>query len=194
MFKKNNVLAFILALISTSAVLGLGYVILTKINFSRTATKSDDLGKSNLPVSNGDNSNDTNSAISFSAPGIVPMGISVKINGSDEMGNVNKLLKRSFQKEFPGTTVDVDTDGNEAGIRLLLSGQVDLAAIARPLNEDELSQGLTAVTVEGKHWSEVDPSDTETLFYAYREPANFKVEAFLGHLFSDQGQEVIVDL
>ena len=193
MFKKNDTLPFILALISTLVVLGLGYGVWTKINSPNTASKNNNSDEDNLTVTAEDNPSKVTPAFSFSAPGIVPMGISVRINGSDEMTKVNQLLKRSFQREFPGTTVKVDADGNETGVRLLLSGQVDLAAIARPLNEDELSKGLAAVTVKGEYLEEADYSGTETMFYAYREPANIKVEAFLGHLFSAQGQEAIID-
>ena len=148
-FKKNETLAFILALVSTIVVLGLGYGALTKIKSSTTATGQDNSNEGNLSIASDNNSNTATSAVSFSAPGIVPMGISVRINGSSQMEQVNKLLKRSFQKEFPGTTVNVGADGSETGVRLLLSGQVDLAAIARPLNQEEKAKGLTAISVKG---------------------------------------------
>jgi len=191
-FKKNETLAFILALVSTMVVLSLGYGAWTKIKFSTTATSQGNSDEGNLSIASDNNSNTATPAVSFSAPGIVPMGISVKINGSSQMEQVNKLLKRSFQKEFPGTTVNVGADGSETGVRLLLSGQVDLAAIARPLNQEEKTKGLTAISVKNS-LREGDASGSETFSYAYRQPPNLKVEAFLGHLLSAQGQEAITN-
>ena len=192
MFKKSNVLPAILASASTLGVLVVGYGILTQVS-SISKNKDNRKAENNLAVSSDDNSNLVTSAVSFSAPGIVPMGVSIKINGTANMQSVNKLLKKSFQKEFPGTTVTVNADGNATGMRLLRSGQVDLAAISRPLKDSEIAQGLTAVTIDGKPIKESELSNTDNFFYAYREPANSKVEAFLGHLFSDSGQEVILN-
>ena len=184
MFNKDNTLPFVLAFVSTLTVLGLGYLIVAKT-------------KGNLPVASNSSFEKAIPIASFSAPGIVPIGISVKINGVRGMQPVNKLLKKSFQAEFPGTTVSVREDGSETGIRLLLSGQIDIAAIDRALSEGEQNRGLTAVTIDGKHFKELSlakSKDGEIFLYAYREPANFRVEAFLGHLFSTQGQEAIADL
>ncbi|MCC0175759.1 substrate-binding domain-containing protein [Waterburya agarophytonicola K14] len=193
MFKKSDTLPLILASGSTMGVLLLGYGVLTKLNFVKN-TQDNKIVEKNVSVSSPEeNSSVVTSAVSFSAPGIVPMGISVKINGATKMKQINKLLKRSFQREFPGTTVTVGTDGSETAIRLLVSGQVDLAALTRPLNEREQGQGLTAVRVSNRELTEENKSTTEDLFYAYREPANSKVEAFLGHLFSVQGQEAMLE-
>lgn len=187
MSNKNNILPFILALASTLVVLGLGYGMYRIVSLYILADKDSDAEpKIDTSVIDRDRSNETIPAISFSEPGIVPMGTSVRINGSKQMEEVNNLLKKSFQREFPGTNVNIDADGNETGMRLLLSGQIDLAAISRPLNKEEQAQGLTAVAIG-------ENNDSESLFYAYREPANIKVEAFLGYLFSVRGQEAIID-
>ena len=193
MLKKNDTLPFILALISTLVVLGLGYGIWKKINPSTTAQEDINPANGTQPISSNSSSSQAASNLSFSDPTIVPMGISVKINGSKQMRTINKLLKKSFQREFPGTTVDFNSDGSETGMRLLMSGQVDLAAISRPLNEEEKAQGLTAVTIPGEPTEQSKSANSEEMFYAYREPANMKVEAFLGHLFSTQGQQAIVE-
>lgn len=185
MFKKNDILPFILALVSTLAVLGLGYGALARINAANTS-KNNDLVENNQANSFNDDPNLATSAASFSAPGIVPMGTSVNINGATQMSQINQVLKKSFQKEFPGTSVTVNADGIEAGMKLLLLGQLDLAALDRPLTDEEKARGLTAVTIE----ADLD-SDSKTFFYAYRQPPNFKVEAFLGHTFSIQGQKAI---
>ena len=192
MFNRNNALPFVLALASTLAVLGLGAGILNLLSSTTASNNDNNLAREAKVSGNSSNSSiEAVAAISFSEPGIVPMGISVRINGSNQMVEVNKLLKKSFQQEFPGTTVNVDADGSETGMRLLRSGQIDLAAISRPLSDEERAEGLTAITLEGKSLEEVSAS--EPLLYVYREPANIKVEAFLGHLFSIKGQEVIID-
>ena len=192
MFNRNNALPFVLALASTLAVLGLGAGILNLLSSTTASNNDNNLAREAKVSGNSSNSSiEAVPAISFSEPGIVPMGISVRINGSNQMVEVNKLLKKSFQQEFPGTTVNVDADGSETGMRLLRSGQIDLAAISRPLSDEERAEGLTAITLEGKSLEEVSAS--EPLLYVYREPANIKVEAFLGHLFSIKGQEVIID-
>lgn len=193
---NKNTLPIVLALASTLVVLGLGYIVFNKIvSSSFIASKSNNAKrKIGMSIADRNISSKTISAISFSEPRIVPMGISVKINGSERMEKVNKLLQRSFQREFPGTTVNIDTDGNETGMRLLLSGQVDLAAISRPLSKEERAQGLTAVAMgDGNYSDEAERSDSESLFYAYQEPANIKVEAFLGYLLSARGQESIIN-
>jgi phosphate transport system substrate-binding protein len=192
MFKKNDTVPLILALVSTLVVVGLGYGAWTKIN--STITVDDNASEeSSLSVEPNSNSSTATSPTSFSAPGILPMGISVRINGSSQMIKVNQLLKKSFQKEFPGTTVNVGADGNETSMRLLLSGQIDLAAIDRPLSEAEKAKGFTTVTLQGKHSQPGDGSKPQIFFYAYHQPANSKVEAFLGHLSSAQGQQSIVN-
>ena len=193
MFNKNNTLPFVLALASTLAVLGLGAGILNIVNSTVTTNENSDEDREiNLPIASDNRSIKAAPAASFSAPGIVPMGISVRINGSNQMIEVNKLLKKSFQQEFPGTTVNINADGSETGMRLLRSGQIDLAAISRPLSEEESADGLTAITIDGKYSGDAD-SASKSLLYVYREPANIKVEAFLGHLFSTKGQEAVID-
>jgi phosphate transport system substrate-binding protein len=190
MFKRDDTVPLLLALVSTVAVLVLGYEAWTNINSTITADNAS--GESSLSVEP-NSSNTATPPTSFTAPGILPMGIAVRINGSSQMEKVNQVLKQSFQREFPGTTVNVGVDGNETGMRLLLSGQIDLAAINRPLSEDEKAKGLTAVTLDGKHLQASNSSSPQIFFYAYHQPANSKVEAFLGHLSSAQGQQAIVN-
>lgn len=192
MFKKSNLLPAILASASTLGVLVIGYGILAKMTSIGNNTNNQPADP-NLVASSEDTSTVATPAVSFSEPGIVPMGVSIRINGVPQMESINQLLKRSFQKEFPGTTVNIEADGKETGIRLLLSGQIDLVAISRPLNDKEIAQGLAAVAIDGKPIPRNEHSDKDIFSYAYREPANSRVEAFLGHLFSNRGQKVIAN-
>lgn len=77
----------------------------------------------------------------------VPAGTKVRIDGSTSMVTINQNLKNGFQAQFPGTTVVTSANGTEQGIRGLIAGSVDLAAISRPLTPQEQSQGLIAVPV-----------------------------------------------
>jgi phosphate transport system substrate-binding protein len=195
MFKKNDVLPVGLALISTAIVVGLGLALFFKIDI----TNSDNVENNNISANSqldvqSATSQSTSQGIvlpSFSHPGIVPQGTSIMINGSTQMLKINQALKKSFQKQFPGTVVDTKIDGSEAGIELLRLGKIDIAAIDRPLNTQEQESGLVVVNVGSPDPNQKQPSTQMNLYYAYQEPASSEVEAFLGHAFSAQGQQAI---
>lgn len=86
-------------------------------------------------------------APTFKLPASVAEGTNIRIDGSTSMAAVNQVLKQRFEQQFKGTQVKVATNGVPAGIQAVLDGQADLAAIGRPLNEQEKAQGLTAVPV-----------------------------------------------
>lgn len=69
----------------------------------------------------------------------------VRIDGSIKLLMINQKLKNSFQELFPHTQVEIGTSGNEAAIKSLLNGQIDVAAIARGLTPAEKAQGLEQV-------------------------------------------------
>jgi phosphate transport system substrate-binding protein len=71
----------------------------------------------------------------------------VKIDGSTSMVQINQALKSSFERQFPGTTVNTNAGGSDKGIQDLIRGNVDVAAISRPLTFQETSQGLVAVPI-----------------------------------------------
>lgn len=135
----------------------------------------------------------TSSSAFFAAPSIVPQGTSIRINGSTRMIQINQALKKSFQRRFPGTAIIANADGSETGIELLRTGEIDLAAILRPLSTEEKAQGLAAVTVDELISNLDENSVHEMFYYAYREPASVEVEIFLGFALSTQGQQAIVN-
>jgi phosphate transport system substrate-binding protein len=63
------------------------------------------------------------------------------------MVQINQALKNRFEQQFPGTTVNAQARGTDKGIQELLAGNVDLAAISRPLTSQETAQGLAAAPV-----------------------------------------------
>ncbi|BAZ89223.1 putative phosphate transport system substrate-binding protein [Raphidiopsis curvata NIES-932] len=69
----------------------------------------------------------------------------VRIDGSIKLLIINQKLKNSFQELFPNTQVEIGTSGNDAAIKSLLNGKIDVAAIARGLTPAEKAQGLEQV-------------------------------------------------
>ncbi|MFB2837101.1 DUF4912 domain-containing protein [Floridanema evergladense] len=80
-------------------------------------------------------------------PKSVKSGTRVKIDGSSSSATFNLALKQRFEKENPGTQVNIGYRGTSAALNSLLKGEIDLAAIGRPLTEKERSQGLVAVAL-----------------------------------------------
>ena len=60
---------------------------------------------------------------------------------------INQALKNGFMQQFPGTQVLTNAQGTNLGIKDLLAGKIDIAAISRPLFPQEIAQGLATVTV-----------------------------------------------
>jgi phosphate transport system substrate-binding protein len=83
----------------------------------------------------------------FPLPTAVPSGTTVRINGSSSLESINEALKQRFESQFSGTTVEAAYDGSDEALQQLLNGSIDLAAIGRPLTEQEQAQGLVAVPV-----------------------------------------------
>jgi phosphate transport system substrate-binding protein len=77
----------------------------------------------------------------------VTVGTEVRIDGSTSMVNINQKLQKSFQDKYPGTTVITNARGSERGIQDLITGNIDIAAVSRPLTDDEKNKGLQAVTI-----------------------------------------------
>jgi phosphate transport system substrate-binding protein len=61
------------------------------------------------------------------------------------MEKANQALKQRFEKQFPGTKVAINAGGSDGAIAALLEGKIDLAAIGRPLTQQEKAQGLVQV-------------------------------------------------
>ncbi|MFM9266472.1 phosphate ABC transporter substrate-binding protein [Tychonema sp. BBK16] len=86
-------------------------------------------------------------ATTFSLPASVAAGTVVKIDGSTSMVTINLNLKNGFQTKFSGTTVETKANGSANGIKDLVAGTADIAAISQPLTAQEKSQGLAEVPV-----------------------------------------------
>lgn len=84
---------------------------------------------------------------SFPLPASLPSGTTVNVDGSSSMAVINEALQRRFQEKFPGTTVNLTTQGTDQALKELLEGKIDLAAVGRPLTEAEKAQQLVEVPV-----------------------------------------------
>lgn len=71
----------------------------------------------------------------------------VRIDGSIKLLMINRNLKNSFEQLFPGAQVEIGTSGNDAAIKSLLNGKIDVAAIARGLTPAEKARGLEQVRI-----------------------------------------------
>ncbi|MCU0535763.1 MAG: phosphate ABC transporter substrate-binding protein [Hydrococcus sp. Prado102] len=147
MAQKNETAVLVLSLLVTAGILGGGYWWFShKSNLNannQSPTPNETLSSSESlpsPTSLPD-------VPKFNAPTTVPSGTTVRIDGSTSMVLINQALKKSFESQFPGTSVVTDADGSDNGIKDLLAGNVDLAAISRPLNPQEQAQGLIAIPV-----------------------------------------------
>ncbi len=86
-------------------------------------------------------------ANSFAPPASVPTGTAVRIDGSTSMVTINLNLKNGFQTKFSGTTVETKANGSSNGIKDLVAGTADIAAISTPLKAEDQAKGLAAVPI-----------------------------------------------
>lgn len=147
MSQKNETLRLLLALLITAGILGGSYWWFTHQSngnlgnlLPRGQNSPSPLGKLPPPPS-------PTEAIAFGPPNSVPAGTVVRINGSTSMVKINQALKAAFEGQFPRTKVTTEAKGTEVGITGLTAGNIDVAAISRPLTAQETGQGLVAVPI-----------------------------------------------
>lgn len=145
MSQKNETTVLVLALLITAALLAGGFWWFTRssgINLGGVS-QNNNTNNSTQPQT----SNQSQTTQTFSPPTTVPSGTIVRIDGSTSMVQINQALKTTFEQQFPGTTVNTQAGGSDRGIQDLISGNVDIAAISRPLTFQEGNQGLVAVPI-----------------------------------------------
>lgn len=89
----------------------------------------------------------TSPPANFPLPAALPTGTTVTVNGSSSMTVINEALRQRFQEKFPGTTVNLSSQGTDEALKALLEGKIDLAAVGRPLTDAEKAQQLVEVPV-----------------------------------------------
>lgn len=82
---------------------------------------------------------------SFPLPKSLPPGTTMKVDGSKSMRTINQALKKRYEQKFSGTKVSLGTGGTDRALAALQKGEIDLAAVGRPLTKQEQQQGLVSV-------------------------------------------------
>ncbi|MFM7427998.1 MAG: glycogen/starch/alpha-glucan phosphorylase, partial [Elainella sp.] len=77
-------------------------------------------------------------------------GGKLRIDGSNQMTAINQVLKQRYEKQFPGSKVELRDRGTEAALEELKTGEIDLAAIGRPLTATEKAEGLIEVPISAE--------------------------------------------
>jgi len=159
MSQKNETAVLVLALAITAALLAGGFWWFSRSSgFNLSSVSKDENSNNQNQPQTAQPSNPPNQSApgtsspavpssTFAPPTSVPSGTTVRIDGSTSMVQLNQALKRSFEQQFPGTTVNTQAGGTDKGIQALLAGTVELGAISRPLTSQEQSQGLVAAPV-----------------------------------------------
>ncbi|NJP08994.1 MAG: hypothetical protein HC866_05505 [Leptolyngbyaceae cyanobacterium RU_5_1] len=69
----------------------------------------------------------------------------LRINGSTHLSGINTLLEQGFEGKFSSTNVEINYSSTDAALAALQQKQIDLAAIDRPLTDQEKAQNLVAI-------------------------------------------------
>ena len=139
MSQRNETTVLALSLLITAALLGGAFWWFTRGSGFNISNKSKD-DNTNTPTQQ-------QTSQAFSPPTSVPSGTNVRIDGSTSMVQINQALKNSFEQQFPRTTVNTQAGGSDKGIQDLIAGNLDIAAISRPLSSQEQAQELAAIPV-----------------------------------------------
>jgi ABC-type phosphate transport system substrate-binding protein len=86
-------------------------------------------------------------APTFMLPDQLPEGTNLTIEGSSSMEVITRTLLQRFQQTFPNTNATLIERPSDEALANLLAGTTDLAAIGRPLTDEERAQGLMEVSV-----------------------------------------------
>lgn len=87
-------------------------------------------------------------ATDFSLPESLPSGSSVKIQSSPNLGIASEALAQEFASTYSGSKASVDVTSSDQALTALKAGDVDIAAIGRPLTDQEKAEGLVGVPIE----------------------------------------------
>jgi phosphate transport system substrate-binding protein len=87
------------------------------------------------------------SPTSFPVPSSIPEGSMLRVDGSTSMRVVNSALKERFEQQFSEITVALDASSTDEALAALQQGEIELAAIGRPLTDAEKAQGLIEVPI-----------------------------------------------
>ncbi|MDF5713835.1 MAG: substrate-binding domain-containing protein [Rhizonema sp. NSF051] len=96
---------------------------------------------------------------SFPLPQSLPQGTTVKVDGSSSMRVINSALSQRFEQKYPGTKIELATGGSDQALTALQRGDINVAAIGRPLTAQEKAQGLVFVPVSREKIAIIEGKD-----------------------------------
>ncbi|MGB3403187.1 MAG: DUF4912 domain-containing protein, partial [Microcoleaceae cyanobacterium] len=85
---------------------------------------------------------------SFTLPESLPEDATVTVSGTSSMITVNEALKQRYEDQYPNAEVELQTGNSDEALEALQNGEVDLAAVGRPLTNAEKARGLEAIPVD----------------------------------------------
>jgi phosphate transport system substrate-binding protein len=80
-------------------------------------------------------------------PDNLPADTKIRVDGDTSMKDINALLKSKLESKFSGSKVELAESTSTGALQALKEGKLDIAAIGRPLTEDEKASGFTEVPV-----------------------------------------------
>jgi phosphate transport system substrate-binding protein len=138
MSQPKETAVLVLSLLITGGILGGGVWFFTRnANVSSQPQSSPSLPSPPKPTD----------VTALAEPTQVAKGTQIKIDGSTSMVGINQALKNNFEQKFPGTSIQTDAKGTDKGILGILTGEIDVAGISRPLTAQEQAQGLAAIPI-----------------------------------------------
>ncbi|MDF5730148.1 MAG: DUF4912 domain-containing protein [Rhizonema sp. PD38] len=80
-------------------------------------------------------------------PTSLPSGTTVKVDGSSSMKVINEALSKQFEQKYAGTKVDLASNGTDKALAAIQRDDINIAAVGRPLTDQEKAKGLVATPV-----------------------------------------------
>ncbi len=81
----------------------------------------------------------------FELPETIPTDKPLSIDGDPSLVPTNVAVAERFTEQYPNTPVRLESTGSEAALDAVRSGDIDIAAMGRPLTDQETATGLVAV-------------------------------------------------
>ncbi|MEL6400292.1 MAG: substrate-binding domain-containing protein [Cyanobacteria bacterium J06626_4] len=115
----------------------------------------------------------------FVPPEQLPEGTNLTIEGSSSMAVITQALIQQFQAAYPNASVTLTEQPADVALTNLQTATADLAAIGRPLTEEQLAQNLREVSISREKVAVIVSADNP--FEDQLEAADF-VRIFRGEI------------
>lgn len=68
--------------------------------------------------------------------------VTIVVEGSTSMININQSIANALTKKIPNTTINTHTSSSKQGIKDLINNKITIAAVSRPITDEEKATGL----------------------------------------------------